>query len=182
MAKRKTRRHPGVVLIQPEPERGIGWRVRFRDPDSGKLVKRTVDPALRTREQREAYACKLADKLGRRRLELQTGAIRTTSTPIDAAVETYFAAHPHLRPRTLKEYRVATGKLVDFCRKHNIRTADDLDRRQLMRFRETLINEPKAHNGTGKRGAKVHNGDRRADRTINKELTSVGTCLRPRLH
>jgi len=178
MAKRKTRRHPGVVLIKPDPKHRAGWRVRYRDPDSGRMVKRTIDPGLRTRAQREGYACKLSEKLVRRRLELETGAVRMTGTPVAEAVELYFQAHPGLRPRTLKEYRRATAKLVAWCHKHGIRTADDLDRRRLMQFRESVINEPKQRSGTGRRGAKVRSGDRRADRTINKELTSIGTTLR----
>ena len=70
MARRKERRHPGVVLMRPDEKARTGWRVRYRDPDRGKMVKRSLDRSLRTRAQREAYACKLSDKLARRRMEL----------------------------------------------------------------------------------------------------------------
>ena len=116
MAQTKQRRHPGVVVVKPEKARAnVGWRIRYTDPDTGRTVKRKLDPSLRTRAQREAYACKLSDKLARRRMELETGGPRKTGAPIGGTIELYFAAHPDLRPRTLKEYRNATGKLIAWC-------------------------------------------------------------------
>ncbi len=179
MARRKEKRHPGVVLVRPDEKARTGWRVRYRDPDRDKMVRRSLGPNLRTRAQREAYACKLSDQLARRRLELETGGARKTGKPIAETVELYFAAHPDLRPRTLKEYRNATQKLIAWCAQHGVRKADDLDRRKLMAFREWLINEPKRRTGRGtKRGTQVSTGERRAPRTINKQLTSIGTTLR----
>jgi hypothetical protein len=39
MAKRTTKRHPGVLIVKPDEKARTGWRVRYRDPESGKLDK-----------------------------------------------------------------------------------------------------------------------------------------------
>jgi integrase len=189
MAKRK---HSGVTLIKPEPARervdsktgklkrsgAMGWRVRFTDPDSGKTVKRALDRSLRTKADREDYACRLSDQLARRRLDLESGASKATGTPIADAIQRFFAAHPSLRPKTVTTYEAGTDKLVRFAQKHRIRTVDDLDRRKLMVFREQLIKQPKRQNAAkGRRGQKIEGAERRSNESINRELRAVKTCL-----
>ena len=93
-AKRKTRKHAGVVLLRPDPKARTWWRARFTDPDTGRTVKKTLDRALRKREDREEYACRLSDRLARRRLELEGGAPRATGTPFADAIQRYYDAHP----------------------------------------------------------------------------------------
>jgi len=179
MAKRKARKHPGVVLLPADPKARTWHRARYVDPDSGKTIRKTLDRALRTRAQREDYACRLSDKLARRRLELESGKPRTTGTVFADAIARYYKAHPNLRPKAVTTYKAGTDKLVGFARQHRIRTVDDLDRRKLMLFREQIVNEPKRYNAAeGKRGAKRTNGDRRSAASINRELRAVGTCLR----
>jgi integrase len=179
MAKRKTRKHPGVYILPKDDQARTWHRVRFIDPDTGRTVKRTIDRALRTRADREDYACKLSDQLARRRLELESGAPRATGTPFAVGIERYFDAHPNLRPKTVEIYKAGTDKLVRFAKKHRLRTIDDLDRRKLMMFREQIVNQPKHHNAArGGRGAKRTNGERRSAHSINRELRAVGTCLR----
>jgi integrase len=179
MAKRKTRKHPGVYILPKDDDARTWHRYRYIDPDTGRTVKRTFDRALRTRADREDYACKLSDRLARRRLELESGAPRATGTPFADGIQRYYSAHPKLRPSTLRAYRDATDKLVRFAKKHRIRTVDDLDRRKLMVFREQIVNEPKRYSAArGRRGAKRTNGDTRSAYTVNRELRAVGTCLR----
>ncbi len=178
MAKRRGRRHPGVVLIKPDEKARTGWRVRYRDPDTGRLIKRTIDPALRTRAQREDYAYRLSEQLARRRLELENGAAKATGTPIADAINRYYDAHPNLRPGAVATYSIATNKLVVFARKHRVKTVDDLDRRKLMQFREEIIKEPKRHVVAGRRGAKAAGDSLRSPHSINRELRNVGTALR----
>ena len=179
MAQRKTRKHPGVYIL-PKDDAARTWhRVRYRDPDSGKITKKTLDRALRTRAQREDYAVKLSGRLGKRRLELEDGAVRATGTPFADAIQRYYDAHPKLRPKTVTAYRGGTDKLVRFARRHRIRTVDDLDRRKLMMFREQIVNEPKRYSAArGKRGAKHTNGDLRSAYSVNRELSAVSTTLR----
>ncbi|MGB5810797.1 MAG: hypothetical protein WBG86_09720, partial [Polyangiales bacterium] len=62
----RRRRHPGVVLMKPEPERRIGWRARFADPDTGKQRKVSLPRRLRTKDAREAWAVRKSRELERR--------------------------------------------------------------------------------------------------------------------
>ncbi len=178
MAKRKTRRHPGVVIQAPKAKARTWWRVRFVDPDSGKTVRKTLDRTLRTRTMREDYACDLSDKLAQRRLQLESGAPKATGTPFADAIQRYYDAHPNLRPKAVTTYKQATDKLVRFAKKHRIRTVDDLDRRKLMMFREQIINQPKQHAVKGRRGQKAEGTERRSNQSINRELRAVSTALR----
>jgi integrase len=178
MAKTR-RRHRGVVLLPPDEKARIGWRVRYVDPDTGRRVRKTLDPALRTKADREDYCAKLSERLARRRLELESGAPKATGTPFADAIERYYAAHPNLRPRAVTTYKAGTDKLVGFAAEHRVQTVDDLDRQKLMMFREQIVNEPKRHNAArGRRGEKRTNGDPRSAFSVNRELRPVSTALR----
>ena len=179
MAKRKARKHPGVVLLPPDPKARAWHRIRYTDPDSGKTVRKTLDRALRTREEREDYACRESDRLARRRLELERGAPKATGTAFAEGIQQFYDAHPSLRPKTVTVYRGATDKLIAFAGKHRIQTVDDLNRRKLMMFREQIVNQPKPYNAAGsKRGGKRTNGERRSPHSVNRELRAIKTCLR----
>jgi integrase len=178
MARRKSRKHPGVVLQRPKAKARTWWRVRYADPDTGQSTRKTLDRALRTREMREDYACDLSDRLARRRLQLESGTPKATGTPFADAIQRFYDAHPDLRPRAVQTYKLATEKLVRFAQRHRIRTVDDLDRRRLMMFREQVINQPKRHAVKGRRGQTAEGTERRSSESINRELRNVGTCLR----
>ena len=177
MAKRKTRRHPGVVLLPADPKARTWHRVRYVDPDTGKTIRKTLDRALRTRADREDHACRLSDQLARRRLELEGGAPKATGTPFADAITRYYDAHPNLRPATVDVYKPATDKLLRFAAEHRIGTVDDLDRRRLMMFREQLVNQPKQHTTKGRRGQKAEGPERRSNHSVNRELRAVRTVL-----
>src|SRR5262245_52194540 len=86
---RRTRSpHPGVVLLRPDPAgRHPSWRARFEDPDTGRTTKITLDPmALSTAEARRDWAIRKSKALARRRMELETGAPRTTGTAFSEAI------------------------------------------------------------------------------------------------
>jgi len=66
MARRKkTRKHPGVYILLKDDDARTWYRVRYIHPDTGRTVKRTIDRALRTRADREEYACRLSEQLAR---------------------------------------------------------------------------------------------------------------------
>jgi len=176
MARRK--KHPGVVLIKPDRERRIGWRARFTDPDTGKARKVSLDTALTTVELREQWALRKSKQLAQRRLDLDAGATPASGLPLDAAVRRYYAAHPQLRPTTLRVYHDATDKLLAWAERFKVRTVDDLTRARLMQFREQLVNEPK-HSASrkGQRGQQRRLKQRRSPHTVNRELRAVRTVL-----
>ncbi len=179
MPAKHARRHPGVVLIKPEPERRIGWRARYRDPDSCSMVKETVPAILRTREAREDWAARKSRALAKRRLELSEGAPRATGTALQKAIDSYYEANPRLRDKTLRGYRAATDKLARWATRSGVQTTDDLTRANLMKLREQLINEPKRSAAKGgKRGARViSDGGQRSAFSVNRELAALRTVL-----
>ena len=181
--KRRTRSpHPGVVLIRP---RGSGaglharWRARWRDPDSGRLVWKTLDPkALRTAEARRNWAVGKSTALAKRRMELEAGAPRATGTALPDAIRKYFDDHPHLRPKTLEVYRSAASKFLAWAARAGIRTADEVTRARLVAFKAELLKERKrTHYKGSKRGQHKETQGPRSPHTINRELRSIGTIL-----
>ncbi len=177
---RRSRRpkHPGVVLIPPDPKRRIGWRARFTDPDTGEVTKPSLDAALTTSELREEWAVRKSRALDKRRLELEGGAHRATGTPLSDALDQYFKDHPQLRAKTLEVYRAAADKLNAWAARARVRSADDLTGPKLVAFRADLVREPKrARVKGGKRGAMKATGEPRSPHTVNRELRSVMTIL-----
>lgn len=177
--KRGARRHKGVVLMKPEPGRGIGWRARFTDPDTGRSAKVSLPAELTTAEQRETWAVAKAREFAKRRLELEGGAVRKTGMALTDAVERYFNAHTGLRPRTLEIYRMkGTDKLLAWADREGLDLADDLTKPKLLAFRESIIAEPKHAVARGsKRGQRRATDEPRSAYTINQELRSVRTVL-----
>lgn len=174
--RKHTRRHPGVVLIKPEGRHG--WRARYVDPDSGRTVKETIDPALTTAEGRERWAVGKSRALARRRLELEEGAHRRTGTGLDDALDRYFEDHAHLRPATLEVYSAAADKLKAYARKVSVRSADDLRGPVLVAFRASLVKERRQVRAKGgKRGALKTTTKPRSPYSVNRELRAVGTVL-----
>jgi integrase len=152
MAKRK---HLGVTLIKPEPAReridsktgkvkrsgAMGWRVRYVDPDTGRAVKRALDRTLTTIADREDYAVRLSERLGRRRLELEGGAVRATGTPLRAAEKRFYSSLVKKRERTRETYREGTDRFLQWAEENRVQTCDDLTRGQVIAFREALLAE-----------------------------------------
>lgn len=178
MAKGKKRKHPGVVLIRPEPALRIGWRARYVDPDSGKTVKESLPRELTTVEGRESWAVNKAQKLAKRRTELALGARRETGTTLADAVERYFAAHKHLRPNTLSGYRAATDRLLVWAKKTKLESADEITRAVLLELRAALIKQPKrvVVEG-GKRGEHENASETRSPAAVNRDLRSLRAVL-----
>lgn len=177
--KRKGPKHPGVVLMKPDPERRIGWRARFRDPDSGRLVKETLPGDLTTAEARADWAAVKSKELAQRRLALEGGAVRATGIALKDAIGRYFSAHPHLGARTIEDTQSATTKLLAWARNVGVESADDLTRARLIAFREHLIKQPKHGVArAGKRGQRVPTEQLRKPNTVNGELRKLRTVLR----
>lgn len=181
MAKPKRRirsPHPGVVLIPPDPEgRHPSWRARFEDPDTGRTVKTTI-AELTTAEARRDWAIRKAKALGKRRMDLEAGAPRSTGTGLATALARYFEDHTRLRAGTLGIYRRASNKLAAWCAKVGIRSADDLTAPHVVAFRASLVREPvNAPVKGGKRGKRAASPKPRAPSTVNADLRAIGTVL-----
>lgn len=182
-AKKKRRirsPHPGIVLIKPESNgRHPHWRARYTDPDTDRIVKVRLDPLnVTTAEARREWAIQKARDVAKRRMELDSGAPRTTGTALSVALERYFGDHPQLRDRTKTIYRTAASKLETWGRRNGAKSADDLTRAKLMSFRARLIAEPKrVAVAGGKRGERAAMGGPRSPAAINQDLRSIRTVL-----
>jgi integrase len=177
--KRRGPKHPGVVLLKPDPERRIGHRVRYKNPDTGKVVKETLPEELTTVEQREQWAVVKSKELAARRLALEGGAVRATGIALKDAIERYFSAHPHLGARTIADTRSATNKLLTWAGNVGVQSADDLTRARLIAFREYLIKQPKRVVAKkGKRGQRAATAQLRGANTVNGDLRKLRTALR----
>jgi integrase len=174
VGQRRTRSpHPGVVILPPRGEHKA-HRVRFTDPDSGRLTFQRIDPLIaRTAEARRTFAIDLAKRLAKRRFELESGAPRMTGTTLADAVERYFR-DARVRPRTAAIYRKTTDKLIAFAP----RSADALTPPILVAFRAELARQPKrgAAKG-GRRGASKTKAEPRAAGAVNVELRSIKVVL-----
>jgi integrase len=173
--KRGTK-HPGVVLIPPKGRNG--WQARYKDPDSGKFKWEAPPETVTNADGREQWAKRKSQQLAKRRAELDGGAPRATGQSLKDAVDRYFAAHPHLRDRTVEGYRGATAKLQRWAEAQQMESGDELSRAALMRFREWLITTPKQKTVTGgKRGQRVDGDKPRGAERVNSEMRKVRTVL-----
>lgn len=173
---RKRAKHPGVVLLPAQPERRIGARLRFKDPDSGETKWAKLDPKL-TVEQRIQEAVIKSKELVRRKLALENGAVRATGTLFGSAIDRYYAANV-IKERTKSDFEAATDKLKAWAARTGVKSADDLNRPRLMSFRGWLLKQPKR--GVvkkGKRGQREDGSDLRSPITTNSELRRLHVVL-----
>jgi integrase len=104
-------------------------------------VKRALDRTLTTKADREEYCVKLSERLGRRRLELEGGAVRATGTPLRAAEKRFYSSLVKKRERTRETYRDGTDRFLRWAEENRVQTCDDLTRGQAIAFREWLLAE-----------------------------------------
>jgi integrase len=179
-AKKRGKKHPGVVLLPPNEAKRQGWRARYKDPDTRRTKEESLPKDATTLEARTAWAVRKSKDLVKRGIELEAGSPRATGTELAAALKRYFDAHVTLRERTLEIYRNAADKLEAWAETNGARSADDMTRAKLLAFREALIREPKrvAAKGKGKgRGVRVPTGKPRSPAAVNQELRAVRTVL-----
>lgn len=177
-AKKRRKKHAGVSLKKPNEAKRMGWRARFKDPDTGREVYVRLPPELTNQEQREMWAVRKSQELARRRLELENGAARATGSHLKGTLNRYFVDHPQLRERTLQIYRNAADKLEAWAPSERIHKAEELTRAKLMGFRAELIRAPKriAVKG-GARGARAGTTQTRSAASVNQELRAIRTVL-----
>jgi integrase len=181
MAKQQRR---GVAVLSPQPQRRIGYRLQWRDPDSGKVRRKTFHRSMQHETKaaaraREAEAARLAKRIERRELEIAEGAPRASGAIFKDEVERFFTAHPSLRERTVRDYRQSVGKLLDFAKREGIENVDDFDQRKLMLFVEEVRTQRKHSVARGgRRGARKKTGELRSPYSINRDLRGCSRVLR----
>jgi len=127
--------------MKPNPDRRTGWRARYVDSDTERTKWVTLPPDLTTRDQREDWAVRLSNRITKRRRELEDGAVRASGVTLEEAEAAFYRSLVKKRPRTLETYRDGTARFMKWAKQHRVRTCDDLTRRKLMAFRESLLAE-----------------------------------------
>lgn len=175
--KRKSA-HPGVGLLAPIGRHG--WRAKYRDPDSGRVKRVSLDAhSERTEETRDAWAKAKSRELARRRGQLESGAPRASGTGISKALETFLAANAHLRKRTREVYKRMADQLAQWCVADGLKSFDGFTRAHVVRFRDSIVATPRyAPLPKGARGASCATSEPRSAHTTNKALRTAATILR----
>jgi integrase len=166
-------------MIKPDETRRIGWRARFRDPDSGKLTKVSLDASLTTNEARQEWAVRKSRAIAKRRVELESGAVRATGTKLSDALTKFFKANARLRAGTIDNYQRVADKFEAWATRERILSCDELTRPLLADFRTALINEKRRVHSAGTTRREVREtADPRSAHTVNADLRKIGTVLR----
>ena len=175
---RRTRSaHPGVVLASRTlPSGAVAWRARYTDPATGKVLWRTLEATLRTKEARAQWARALSASLGKRRADLAAGvappAVRVT---VGAALASHVAASVNLRRRTAKTYAIAFGRFLAWTGAEGVAFVDELTPARLANLRESFIVATKR---TAGRGGRAPLADKpRAPVTVNREFKTLSTLF-----
>jgi len=182
MAAKKTRRtkssHPGVVLERQRDS----WRARYVDPLTGKRTKVTLEARLSTREARAQWCKDLSANLATRRADIAKGVVLVAPVErvtIDAALATYLAdAGVRLRGKTLATYALSYGVLASWAKGEHVTHCDELTGPKVASLRDAVVRQRKRTAASGERsGAYKVTVETRSPRTINRDLTVLGTLL-----
>jgi integrase len=178
---RKPRRskHRGVRLLEPDASH-TSYRVRFRDPDTGRLTTRTIpENDTKNADIRTAYCVRLHADLRRRKEDISAGASRHTAAALDIreAVASYFREFTH-KDNTRERYQHSTDILLRWAETVGIRRVRDLTPQQLARLPAFLAKLPRKRAAHGRgRGAKYTSTDVISRHTANGHLKVVKTVL-----
>jgi integrase len=172
----RKRAHKGVSIIKPRAASRTGWRLRFIDPDAGRMKWESIDTTVyRTARDREDLAVRKAEEIANRKRELDQGATPFSNTTLGAAIERFYRTHPLLGERTHETYQLGTDRLLEWAGRNRIETTDDLTRGKLVEFQAEVVAAPRQYSGN--QGGKVKAGTRRSPATVNKELRAVSRVL-----
>lgn len=177
--KQRKTRHRGVLLLAPA---GLNksWRVRYRDPDTGKQTVKNLPPdAARNAEARATYATNLHSELRRRREDIARGSAphRRAGELLRVAVDSAVAALP-VKDVTRTEYRAGADALLEWADSTGVATVRQLTPGMLAKFPVWLVTMPKQSRAFGgKRGEMQRTSEPISRHTANKHIGSAKTVL-----
>lgn len=178
-ARKKRKRHPGVVLLKPNEARRTGWCARYKDADTGKTKTVTLpEDSRRTEEARTAWAVNKSSELIARRAQLAGGATRIVGGALSTAIDAFYDAPGERKQSTRDLYKLATGLLLEWARARGISDSADITGTRLIDFRDYVLSQRKKGYVRGsKRGARRDGSQRQKPLTINWKLRAVKTVL-----
>jgi integrase len=125
--------------------------------------------ALRTADARKDWGERKSKALGRRRLELEAGAVKKSGMSIGDGIGSYFDAHKALRARTVQDYRACADEFETWAGGAGVVTVDDINKARLLTFRDAAINAPHS---------RAKDKDVRSAFTVNRILRGTSIVLR----
>jgi integrase len=182
-AKRRSRGStPGVkVLLLRTPAGTPFHQARWRDPDSGRLVCRSLEAlGVTSAEARRTWALAKSRELERRKDAIREGAQPRADLPLQQAIDDYLrTAEATLRRSTFVGYEATLKLFSEWAAAVGIKRTSEISGRSLALFRAHLIARPngKSKKG-GRRGERAETQQRCSSRTINKHMTGLHTALR----
>jgi integrase len=133
-------KHPSVWILNPTGRHG--YRLKYRDPDSGKVTRKTLKGAKYQRatkaaeRAREDAAVRKYNELLRREIALESGAMRYRKVPLEDAEQRYMDTLKS--DRTREAYREGSRIFLEWAEKKGLRTTNDVTRGRLVEFHEHL--------------------------------------------
>ena len=174
---RKTQ-HRGVQLLPPDAGKRY-WRARWRDPETQKILTRTLSPAdSKNSDTRTAYATRIHRTLRRRNEDIAAGAAPHThaGASLSSAIASYFEKHDH--PKTTRaDYTQATNALIAWGEENGVSTVRQLTPGKLREFSLALAKMPKKVRKLGGRRGEMEDGGKLSEWTINKYRRNTGIVL-----
>lgn len=137
--KQKRTQHRGVLLLSPSGL-NVSWRVRFRDPQTGKNRVQNIPPAdAKTSDTRTAYARKLHQGLRRQKEDISSGAQphRQAGKAIADTLALYFS-DAHTDEATQRVYRDACDQLLEWLSDEGVTVLRGLTKPVLRKWRTEI--------------------------------------------
>jgi integrase len=166
MPKRKHR--AGAWLDEPSASARTGWRLCWRDPQSKRVVKMTLDPArYPNASAREAALERRSLEMRNAHLDAREGLVTIT---VSDAVRRYLAlCRQRLRERTVADYEKMGTMFDGWCAEHRITSAAQLTPHHIEAFRTERVTLLR------RRG---DSDEIRSPGTVNVELAAVHSMLK----
>ncbi|TFH31453.1 MAG: hypothetical protein E4H00_03485 [Myxococcales bacterium] len=133
-------KHPSVWVLNPTGRHG--YRLKYRDPDTGSTKRETLrgkkyQAETKAAERaREDAAVRKYNELLRREIALENGAMRHRKERLDAAEQRYMDTLKS--DRTREAYHEGSRIFLEWAEKKGIRTTNDVTRGRLVEFHEHL--------------------------------------------
>ncbi|MBK9386093.1 MAG: hypothetical protein IPN34_14875 [Planctomycetes bacterium] len=173
---------PGVKILLLKTPAGTPFhQARWRDPDSGKLVCRSLEAlGVTSAEARRTWALAKSRELERRKDALREGAQPRADLALAAAIGDYLrTASTTTRMSTFVGYEASLKLFAEWAAKVGLKRTSEITGRSLALFRAHLIARPSAKSKKGgRRGERAEAQKKCAPRTVNKHLTALHTALR----
>ncbi|MBD3162138.1 MAG: tyrosine-type recombinase/integrase [Candidatus Latescibacteria bacterium] len=173
--------HEGVYLMARKyPSGNIGWRAKWKDPDTGRTEWVTLtEKDYPTERSRLRWVKIKSAEINTRKGAISAGAPRRKDVALDKAVEDYYRRKkPELREKTITTYQYATSIFKQWAAERNLGSSLDLRPADLADLRTYVLSYTRRKPVTGgQRGQRRPTGRKRAAYTTNRDLRTLRQVL-----